>query len=45
MSESLKSTHTVLHRRYRRFLKFFEQLLKIILLFLAALEKLRDFFS
>ena len=45
MSESLKDTTQVLHRRYRRFLKFFERLLKIFLLFLAAFEKLRDLFS
>ncbi len=45
MSESLKDTSQVLHTRYRRFLKFFERLLKIFLLFLTALEKLRDFFS
>jgi hypothetical protein len=32
------------HSGIRRFLRFFERLLKIILLFLLAIEKLMDFF-
>ena len=33
------------HSGHRRFLRFFERLLKIIILFLLAIEKFKDLFN
>lgn len=37
--------NTTTHRGVRRFLRFFERLLRLVLLALATIEKLRDLFE